>query len=202
MWELFDTSKFVTRGQCGNWSSELADLAQISDSMIAVAYIMIPVSLLWLYRMRGGAVRSACMLLAFAAFIWLCGLTHICQVLAFHWPAYRFFTFVSFLTGLVSLGTAVALPWMVHRMGREPIMRAIVRDWSDITKDVSRLELELEVQKRLKEEIRLELAAEHSKVAALEESVRRINEGARDAQDQALRGAVEATRQLRGGQKQ
>lgn len=118
--ELFDAGDFVPRTNCGMWTEFHSQLAQASELMIAVAYIGIPVCLVVLWLSRRRVDRHLWIILWFVAFIFLCGLTHVCQFLAFHWPAYRLFTLVAFVTALVSDGTAVVLPFVVYSILRSP----------------------------------------------------------------------------------
>lgn len=121
---LLDDEDFVTRGHCGDWSRGHALVAQLADLAVAFAYFSIPIALyvLWRQRQHGG-VRHAWMVMMFVAFILLCGATHVCQVLAFHWPAYRFFTTVTVLTAAASLVTAFTLPWVVSDVLADTVVR-------------------------------------------------------------------------------
>ncbi len=114
---LFDSHDFMARSQCGpGWSDGLVYLSQAANAAIAGAYFYIPIMLTLLYvRVRKDPILHrviegrAWILLMFAAFIFSCGLTHLANVVAFHWPAYRFFTAVDLLTAALSLPTAHVL---------------------------------------------------------------------------------------------
>jgi two-component system, chemotaxis family, sensor kinase Cph1 len=128
---LFNTNDFVTRDHCGQWSTLLILVYQLANFMVFLAYIMIPISLfsLWLSargeakeRLRAVACRP-CILILFAIFIFSCGCTHLMDVLAFSWPAYRFYTVVDIVTAVTSLATSFLLPGVIRQLltggGRE-----------------------------------------------------------------------------------
>ena len=114
---LLDSASFISRNHCGKWSDWLIFLNQISNFLIFIAYMTIPLSLLVLwssFRKRG--VKSYWMIFMFVLFIWSCGLTHLMDVLAFTWPAYRFFTLIDCVTAILSIPTAVLLPGVLKRL--------------------------------------------------------------------------------------
>jgi hypothetical protein len=118
---LLDASAFMTRDRCGQWTPWLTTAYVGGSTAIALAYYTIPVTLAVLaYRRRqigrlsSVPLRYQRVIWWFAAFILLCGTTHVCDVLAFRWPAYRAFTAVTLATGLVSCYVAVRLPWLVR----------------------------------------------------------------------------------------
>jgi alcohol dehydrogenase class IV len=58
--------------------------------------------------------------MGFGGFIAACGLTHLCDVTVFWWPAYRFYTLVDAITAVLSIGTAMVLPSAVQFLRRLP----------------------------------------------------------------------------------
>lgn len=119
---LFSPIGFMPRAQCGmSWSLALILLHTISDGLIWLSYMLIPLVTLRAYRMwRCGRLelqpiasvmpRLVCL---YAAFIFSCGLTHFDNILVFWLPYYRLFGLVSLLTGLFSFATALSLAWIV-----------------------------------------------------------------------------------------
>ena len=97
---LFDASGFVPRRVCGDWSTELILLHNISDGLIWLSYLAIPVVLIYFIRRRRD-IPFPWIFWLFGAFIILCGTTHLMEVVLFYWPSYR-------LAGLIKLGTAIA----------------------------------------------------------------------------------------------
>ena len=107
---------FTTRDMCGAWGQHLPIINQFANSMIALAYFLIPSALLSVARDKG--LIKSWPARMFGLFIVLCGIGHICDVLAFHWPAYRVFTFVDVCTAAVSCAVAAASPAVVRMMMR------------------------------------------------------------------------------------
>jgi signal transduction histidine kinase len=104
---LFETD-FMPHGMCYFWTPDVLWLNVISDGLIAAAYFTIPVLLIELVRRRKN-LTFHWMFWMFAAFILLCGSTHLLSVITVWDPVYRFDGLIKLLTGLASVGTAVAL---------------------------------------------------------------------------------------------
>lgn len=98
----------MPRRSCGVWSIEEVLLHNISDLLIGLSYVAIPIFLVRFIRRRPGVVFSGLFYL-FAAFIVLCGSTHFMDIVMFYWPVYRFAGVVKLLTALASTATVVAL---------------------------------------------------------------------------------------------
>ncbi|MBX9583304.1 MAG: hypothetical protein K2X87_23630, partial [Gemmataceae bacterium] len=84
---LFDHSDFMARRNCGTWSDGLVWLHVGSDLFIWLAYLSIPLVLLYFSRLR---VPFTGLFALAAAFIVLCGFTHFVDALMFTTPVYRF----------------------------------------------------------------------------------------------------------------
>jgi hypothetical protein len=108
--KLFNSSDFLARGHCGQWTDSLKLTYIVSNAFIALAYFLISSSLLVLWKGRRNVFGSPGILLGFAAFIAACGMTHLCDVTAFWWPAYRFYTLLDAITAVLSVGVAMAVP--------------------------------------------------------------------------------------------
>src|ERR1044071_8870003 len=77
---LFESDTFMSHGFCYMWVPNLIALHVISDSLIALAYFTIPVTLLYLVRRRKDLPFNW-MFLSFGGFIIACGSTHIMEIL-------------------------------------------------------------------------------------------------------------------------
>ncbi|MHC5542988.1 hybrid sensor histidine kinase/response regulator, partial [Singulisphaera rosea] len=105
---LFDPSGFVPRRVCGDWTPGLIRLHTISDSLIWLAYLAIPVVLIYFTgRRRDVPFRE--MFWLFGLFILTCGFGHLLEVLVFYVPIYRFIGLVKLATALASWATVIAL---------------------------------------------------------------------------------------------
>ncbi len=103
---LFDTSDFVARWTCGNWSQEHAWLHIVSDVAIFGAYAAIPLGLGYFIRRRRDMPFIPLFWL-FAIFIFSCGFGHLIEASLFWHPWYRLSGAVKVLTAVVSWLTVI-----------------------------------------------------------------------------------------------
>jgi hypothetical protein len=166
---LFDTSHFQTRSHCGlGWTDALRYTYMLSNIVIAMAYFGIPVALLVLYRSKRQELPSPWLLLNFAAFIWLCGLSHVTDVTVFYWAPYRLYTLIFALTAIASFGTAIALPTVVKKLVKLPSREYV----HSLNNQLNALVLERELQlcERTAERDKLLAELEAAKNAVLSQS--------------------------------
>src|SRR5690349_11919133 len=105
--KLFETD-FMPHGMCYFWRPDVLWLNVVSDGLIAAAYFAIPVLLIELVRRRKN-LTFHWIFWMFAAFILLCGTTHLFNVLTVWDPIYRLDGIIKLLTGIASIGTAIVL---------------------------------------------------------------------------------------------
>ncbi len=105
---LFDTSGFPPRWTCGQWSEAHGWLHILSDLAIFGAYSAIPLTLVYFLRRRRD-VPFVPIFGLFAAFIILCGLTHLIEATIFWHPWYRLSGLLKVITAVVSWLTVAAL---------------------------------------------------------------------------------------------
>lgn len=133
MFDFFSSEGFVPRMSCGEWTPFLIYVNVTANLGFFLAYWLIPFFLVRVWRARKDDVPEASsMLVWFAAFILLCGLTHLLQALTFFWPAYRFFTAVDAVGAVVSLVTLFQLPQAVRYILRFPSPRQFQQVISDL----------------------------------------------------------------------
>ncbi|MBV8467376.1 MAG: diguanylate cyclase [Burkholderiales bacterium] len=106
--QLFGAGAFVPHGYCFAWSPGLLNLFVVANSAICLAYFSLPIFLITLSRRRPD-MRAGKMLWMFAAFIFLCGLTHLLDIITIWYPLYWLTGWVELATGVISIGTAVLL---------------------------------------------------------------------------------------------
>jgi signal transduction histidine kinase/ActR/RegA family two-component response regulator len=106
---LVSSNGFMPHGHCYLWQPQTLWLNVGSDAMIASAYYAIPVGLFYLVRERRAEIPYPWILMMFAAFIFLCGTTHLLEIWTVWHPEYRIQGAVKLLTGLVSIATMYAL---------------------------------------------------------------------------------------------
>lgn len=143
---LFGAASFMPHGYCLLWRPDLVAMHAISDTLIAIAYFSIPVGL-WsiLRRILDAGFRRLFAL--FAAFILLCGLTHVVEVATLWWPVYGLLALVKAATAVVSLiaayslwpaiPRALAIPGLTElRSANRDVGRALV-DRQELVSDLS-----------------------------------------------------------------
>jgi len=106
--KILNTDDWPPRWHCGNWTDFHGWLYILSDASIWAAYFAIPFLLIRLIVKRKDLPFNKVFWL-FIAFILLCGLTHLMDVIIFWWPAYRLSALVRFITAIVSIFTVYAL---------------------------------------------------------------------------------------------
>ncbi len=108
---------FIPLGYCYFWKPEILWSHAIADSLIALAYFSIPVSLYNIFRLRRDFVYGRLMLL-FGFFIFGCGATHFVSVITIWNPVYRIDAVLKVITAIASIVTAVILikktPQILH----------------------------------------------------------------------------------------
>lgn len=115
---FFGTDDFMPHGMCFLWRPDMIAAHVISDAVIALSYFSIPVFLYYFARKRAG-LQNIWVLHLFAAFILLCGLTHVMGIVVLWFPEYGTQAVIKILTAGVSAITAV-LVWFLF-----PILMAI-----------------------------------------------------------------------------
>src|ERR1700730_3991300 len=105
---LFTPSEFLPWGAFFLWNWRLILLHAISDSLIALAYMSIPITLVHIMRKRKDLPVNS-MFLCFGTFAVACGSTHLMEVLTLWYPVYWVSGGVKALTAFASVSTAVLL---------------------------------------------------------------------------------------------
>ncbi len=111
---LFDPSGFMPHGHCYLWQPQLIALHVVSDALIALSYLSIPVTLGYFVRRRRD-LPFAKVFWAFAAFIVTCGLSHMMEIWTLWTPHYWLSGGVKAVTALASIATALMLFAFVPR---------------------------------------------------------------------------------------
>ncbi|MEM9923579.1 MAG: ATP-binding protein [Cyanobacteria bacterium P01_D01_bin.50] len=106
---------FIPHGHCYLWKTGLVSLHLISDSLIAVAYFLIPIMLIYIVHKRED-VPFDWIFLCFGAFIILCGFTHLAEVWTLWHPNYWVSGWLKASTAAISLSTAILLFWLTPKL--------------------------------------------------------------------------------------
>lgn len=99
---------FMPHGMCYLWKPGLVWLHVVSDSLVALAYYSIPITLIYFVQHRRD-LPFRWIFWLFGAFIIACGTTHIMEVWTLWHPNYWVAGIIKAFTAMVSLYTAVQL---------------------------------------------------------------------------------------------
>ncbi|WP_292731749.1 PAS domain-containing protein [Nostoc sp. JL31] len=142
---LFTYEQFIPHGHCYLWKPELLGLHIVSDSLIALAYYSIPITLLYFVRKRQDLPFNWVFLL-FATFIVTCGTTHLMEIWTLWYPTYWLSGCLKAITAIVSLYTACELIPLVPKALALP---------SSAQLEAANRELEREISERKQAELAL-----------------------------------------------
>jgi PAS domain S-box-containing protein len=109
---LFSSGDFMPHGYCYMWEPGLVWLHAVSDGLIALAYFVIPIVLLYIVRKRRDLPFNW-MVLCFGLFIVACGSTHAFEIWNLWHADYWLSGVVKAITAVVSVGTAILLVQLV-----------------------------------------------------------------------------------------
>jgi PAS domain S-box-containing protein len=99
---------FMPHGYCYLWTPSLMGLHVVSDSLIALSYLSIPVTLVHFTRKRRD-IPFSWMFLCFGAFIVACGGTHLMEIWTIWFPSYWLAGALKAVTACFSVVTAILL---------------------------------------------------------------------------------------------
>ncbi|MEG4024341.1 ATP-binding protein [Microcoleus sp. S13C4] len=106
---------FIPHGHCYLWKPGLVGLHILSDGLIAVAYFLIPTTLIYIVKKRQD-VPFDWVFMLFGSFIVCCGITHIMEIWTLWHPNYWFSGFLKGITALISLSTAAVLVELIPKI--------------------------------------------------------------------------------------
>lgn len=152
--ELWNTD-FMPHGHCYFWNPAIMWSHALSDSIIALAYFIIPISLVRIVRKRDD-FSYMWMLVLFAIFILGCGATHVMDVLNIWEPFYRIDSAIRIITALASIGTAI----MLIRITPSLILFPSSKKWKEINEELRVINEQLEQKVRERTRSYQEIAAE------------------------------------------
>ena len=190
---LFSPNDFMPHGFCYSWNAGLVWLHVISDSLIALSYLSIPVTLVYFIRKRRD-LPFHWMFVCFGVFILACGATHAMEVWTLWHANYWLSGAVKVVTAVASLTTAVLLVKLIPQALALPSPEELRREIAERTQAQLELaqaksNLELRVEERtaeiaatnkiLTQEI-LRRAKTEEELRGSEERFRLLIEGVRD----------------------
>jgi PAS domain S-box-containing protein len=151
---LFSSGDFMPHGYCYLWDRGLVWLHVVSDTLIALAYFSIPVTLVYFVRRRRDLPFPR-MFLLFGLFIVACGGTHAMEVWTLWHANYWLSGIVKAVTALASVPTAILLVRLMPKAVSLPSPERLAgmnRDLVDRTGELARANSELAAANRALQE--------------------------------------------------
>jgi signal transduction histidine kinase len=108
----FNSQGFMPHGHCFLWIPSILWTSVIADALIALAYLTIPVTLIYFIRRRSDMPFNW-MFIAFGVFILACGSTHLAEIWVVWRPDYVPLVILKAITAVASVVTAIALVRLV-----------------------------------------------------------------------------------------
>jgi signal transduction histidine kinase len=129
---LFSSDGFMPHGVCYLWSPGVLWLHIVSDSLIALAYATIPVTLVYFIRKRRDLPFNW-MFFCFGMFILACGATHAMEVWTLWHATYWLSGAVKVVTAAASVGTAILLVQLIPEALALPSPETLRREVAERT---------------------------------------------------------------------
>ncbi|MDF9795075.1 PAS domain S-box-containing protein [Catalinimonas alkaloidigena] len=170
---------FMPHGHCYFWEPYILWSHALSDGIIALAYMIIPFSLFYIFYRRKDFVYSW-MGILFAIFIFGCGLTHVFDVVNIWYPIYHIDSVVRIVTALASIGTAYVLIKYIPKI----VLLPTGRQWAEVNEELSATNEELSASNE-------ELHAANEELQAANEELTLLNEQLSAAKDEIQRLSYE-----------
>jgi signal transduction histidine kinase len=170
----------LPHGYCFTWNPSLLWTHVLSDTLIGLSYVSIPVTLLHLVRKRTDLPFNWIVVL-FAIFIVSCGATHWIEVWTVWNPDYWLSATVKLVTAFASVLTSIALVGLVPRILAIPTV-------AQLTAARDELAAEVATRRQVEEELRRERAALEERVRERTDELARATataEAAHAAADEA-----------------
>ena len=108
LFSLLSSTQYIPHGHCYLWQTPLVGLHVAADALIAIAYYLIPIFIVYFVREIDELPFQGIFLL-FGAFILSCGTTHIAEIWTLWHPDYWIYGILKAITALISLYTAFSL---------------------------------------------------------------------------------------------
>ena len=143
---LYSSAGFMPHGMCYLWQPGTLWLNVASDGLIAGAYYAIPFSLYYLVHERRREIPYPGIILMFAAFIVLCGTTHLMEIWTVWHPDYRVAGALKALTGVISVATMFALFKIIPHAMQLRSPEQLQQEVSARTAELANLNVELGAQ--------------------------------------------------------
>ena len=135
MQSFTDIWQYMPHGMCLLWQPWLVVLWAGSDLLIFLSYTAIPFALITVLRKREDIPFSGLVVL-FASFILLCGLTHLMSIVTLWYPIYPWVGVLKLLTGAVSAATALVLFRLIPTLAALPSPSQLAQVNAELRREV------------------------------------------------------------------
>ena len=105
---LLSITQYIPHRHCYLWQTPLVGLHVAADALIAIAYYLIPIFIIYFVR-KIDELPFQNIFLLFGAFILSCGTAHIVEIWVLWHPDYWIYGILKAITALISLYTAFCL---------------------------------------------------------------------------------------------
>jgi PAS domain S-box-containing protein len=158
---LLSSQGFMPHGHCYLWTPGLLWTNIISDSLIALSYFTIPVTLVF-FAQRRRDIPFSWVFVAFGVFILACGATHVMDVWTTWNPDYWLLGFVKAATAGASVPTAILLVRLMPQALLIPSPQQLAQVNAQLTAEIA--ERKRVEQGLRREEERFRKALEHAPI--------------------------------------
>ena len=105
---LLSNVQYIPHGHCYLWQTPLVGLHVAADALIAIAYYLIPIFIIYFVQ-EIDELPFKDIFILFGAFILSCGTTHLVEIWTLWHPNYWIYGILKAITALISLYTAFSL---------------------------------------------------------------------------------------------
>jgi two-component sensor histidine kinase len=168
MLALIETAAYMPHGYCLFWQPWLVALFAGSDLLIFLSYSAIPLALMIFLRRRPD-VRYRHLVALFAAFILLCGLTHLVSIITLWIPVYPLHGLVKLVTGVVSMTTAVVLFLLIPALVKIPSPQQLEQANARLREEIAAHEATLTALRETQRDIEARIAERTTELTAANE---------------------------------
>jgi signal transduction histidine kinase len=144
----------------------------LGNALVALAYFLIPVALVYFIRRRKDLVFHW-VFIFFAAFIFFCALTHIMHIVTFWYPAYWLQGVIDGITGIVSIATALSLIPVIPQALKLPSPEQLRRVNTSLQDEINKKEKAEKEVRRLNKNLEKIV---QERTAKLEEAYQRLQD--------------------------
>lgn len=159
----------LPHGICFAGRPDLVWLHVASDALIAIAYFVIPITLVVFLRRHRTVLSFNWAIALFAAFILLCGTGHVLALITVWEPIYYLQGWVKALTAVVSVATAVAIMPLVPKLLAMRSPEELEAANAKLAEANAQLKIEAEARRIAEAEVRVSLDEAKRSAAELEQ---------------------------------